>query len=146
MACKFCEIAAGKEKQRVFAENAHAAALLDYRPIVPGHSLVIPKKHYESIAQIPTAELHAIFALVGDVEKAVMGATGAQGVDLQQHFRPFIPEGELKVNHLHFHILPRKPYDELFEKMEAVTAMRARPKPGELEAMAKKIKTAMDKG
>ena len=150
MACPFCEIVSGKGKQKEFiiAQNADALAVLDYMPVVEGHTLVIPKKHYESIMEIPEKELHSIFILISDVEKALLKATGAQGADLRQHYKPFLPENKIKVNHVHFHIVPRNPYDKLFER-EAVAAvnemLRTEPSDAEFAAVAKKIKAALNK-
>jgi len=147
MACPFCEIVAGTSKQKQFTvvENRDALAVLDYMPLAEGHTLVIPKKHYESIMEMPEKELHALFTLAADVEKAVMRGTGSAGADLKQHYKPFLPESEIKVNHVHVHIIPRNPYDKLFEKESPVHSLRKRPSDAEFAAVAKKIKAALGK-
>jgi len=143
--CPFCEILTGKRKQHVVAENRNALAVLDYMPIVEGHTLVIPRKHYESIMEMPERELHSLFILVADTEKAILKGLGAAGADIKQHYKPFLPENEIKVNHVHVHIIPRNPFDQLFEREAPVHALRKKPSDAELGAVAKKIKAALQK-
>ncbi len=145
MACPFCEIVAGIKKQHVVAENTHALAVLDHLPLVEGHTLVIPKKHYENLMEMPREELCSLILHVAETEKAVLEATGAGGADVRQHYRPFIPEGPLKVNHVHFHVIPRNPDDELYKKMLNEIPLRKKPSEREFEAVAKKIKAALKK-
>jgi len=144
VACPFCEIIAGKRKQHVVAENSEALAVLDHLPLVAGHTLVIPKKHYESMMEMPKKELCSLITHVAEVERAVLKATGAGGADVRQHYRPFIPEGPLKANHVHFHVIPRNPGDELHKNLANEIPLRKKPSEKEFEAVAKKIKAAME--
>jgi len=146
LACPFCEIAAGKRKQHVVAEDSDALAVLDHLPLAEGHALVIPKKHYESIMEMPERELCSLIAHVARVEKAVLKATGAGGADVRQHYRPFINESDfpcLKVNHVHFHVIPRNPGDEIYKNMLNEVSLRKKPSEKEFEAVARRIKAAL---
>lgn len=145
VACAFCEIVAGRKKQHIVAEDAHTLAILDHMPLVPGHTLVIPKKHYASIMEMPKEELCSLILHVAKMEKAVLKATGAGGADIRQHYRPFLAESELKVNHVHFHVIPRNLDDEMYKNLLNEIPMRKMPSEAEFGAVAKKIKAALGK-
>lgn len=141
MDCVFCWIAAGKNHSAKLGENKHALAILDAYPLLEGHSLVIPKKHHKSLAEIPKEELHAIFDLIVETEDLLLKNLPCEGVDLRQHYRPFVPESKLAKQHLHFHLLPRKSWDEFFKKVGGrETAMRTTPTSGQLDTLAGKIR------
>ena len=141
MNCVFCEVAEGKAHRALLGENKHALAVLDSYPILEGHSLVIPRKHHKSLWDIPKGELNAIFDLIIETEKMLLENLPCEGVDLRQHYRPFIPEGRLVKQHVHFHLIPRKSWDELFKKAGTKeTELRTEPKQKELDKLAEKIR------
>jgi len=138
--CVFCNLVEGKTHRALIGENKHAIAVLDAYPIVEGHSLVIPKKHHEALWDIPKEELHAIFELVVEVEKKLLKNLPCGGVDLRQHYRPFVPESKLKKNHLHFHLIPRKTWDDLFKHVGTrETKFRTEPERKSLDGLAERI-------
>lgn len=108
--CPFCE-----PKQRVLKENEHAYFMLSNPRKVPGHTLVIPKRHIEKPSELTTEELQSIFELIYFVEERLLN-TIAKGCDIRQHYRPFLPQSQVKVDHVHFHVMPRTLDDVLFEK------------------------------
>jgi len=108
MACPFCECA-----DAVIAENEHAYVIHDKHPIVKGHLLVIPKKHYESIMGMDREALCGTIMLVKEMEKRLVERMGVKGLTLRQNWSPFLPEGPLVVRHVHFHIIPRELDDGL---------------------------------
>lgn len=93
-------------------ENTQAYILLSNPRKVPGHFLVIPKRHAEKPWELERDEILGIFSLISFVEQRITAASGT-GADIRQHYRPFLKEGPTKVNHVHFHVLPRTLNDAL---------------------------------
>lgn len=108
MSCPFCE-----PKQRVLKENKNAYALLSNPRKVEGHFLVIPKRHIEKPWELTDEELKDVFDLIKFVQQRIV-PTFTEGVDIRQNYRPFVPEGTTKVNHIHYHIFPRSKKDALY--------------------------------
>jgi diadenosine tetraphosphate (Ap4A) HIT family hydrolase len=80
---------------------------------VPGHTLVLPKRHIEEPWQLIAEELADIFKLIFFVEQRFLGKLG-DGVDIRQNYRPFKRQDELKKNHVLFHVVPRSKDDYLY--------------------------------
>ena len=104
MACIFCDILDGKRKGHIVYEDAYHLAFLDKYPIDDGHTLVIPKKHYERITDMEYDDVGKLFSLVPKVAKAVLLGAGADAFSLAQNngkaAKQIIP-------HVHIHIIPR---------------------------------------
>lgn len=106
--CIFCQIASGNAKSWKVYETDHAYAFLDIHPVNEYHTLVIPKRHYVNIFDIPTGELlHVMSALkhVVDLYQERLGLANAQIVNSSG------AEAQQDVFHLHFHIVPRQKGD-----------------------------------
>lgn len=106
--CIFCQIASGNAKSWKVYESDHAYAFLDIHPVNEYHTLVIPKRHYVNIFDIPTGELlHVISALkhVVDLYQERLGLANAQIINSSG------AEAQQDVFHLHFHIVPRQKGD-----------------------------------
>jgi diadenosine tetraphosphate (Ap4A) HIT family hydrolase len=110
--CPFCN-----PKDRILKENEHAAVILSNPRKVPGHFLVIPKRHVEKPWELEPQELQGIFELIFFVQQRIVGKLG-DGVDVKQNYRPFLMQGRLKVNHVHFHVYPRSMEDYLYQVSE----------------------------
>jgi diadenosine tetraphosphate (Ap4A) HIT family hydrolase len=110
--CPFCD-----SSERVLKENDNARVLLSNPHKVPGHFLVIPKKHVEKPWDLSHEELTDIFDLVFLVEQKILGKLG-EGVDIRQNYRPFLNQDGLKVNHVAFHVIPRSPDDYIYTVSE----------------------------
>lgn len=108
--CPFCSL-----HQPVIRENEHAFVLISDPRKTEGHTLVIPKRHVEKPWEIADAELLGIFELIRFVQEKLV-ASIAQGCDVRQHYGPFVPEGRTKVNHVHYHVVPRNPQDAIYER------------------------------
>jgi histidine triad (HIT) family protein len=107
--CAFCRIAAGeRDAASVVLEEPHAVAFLDHRPLFPGHSLLIPRQHYETLADLPRDEIEPFFATAQRLSRAVPEAMGKPGsfVAMNNVVSQSVP-------HLHVHVVPRKPKDGL---------------------------------
>jgi len=107
-ACQFCRIASGEVAAAVVFEDGTVLAFLDHRPLFPGHCLLIPKTHYETLSDLPDALIGPFFAnarlLAGAVEQA-MESEGSF-VAINNRVSQSVP-------HLHVHIVPRRKKDGL---------------------------------
>jgi len=106
--CLFCQIAAGEHPAQVVFEDSQTLAFLDHRPVFPGHCLLIPRVHYETLADLPQAEIGGFFTNAQLLSSAVQRALDAQGsfVAINNRVSQSVP-------HLHTHIVPRRPKDGL---------------------------------
>lgn len=100
--CIFCKIASGKQKAHVIYEDGLVVAFLDIRPRNPGHTLVITKKHVETILEIDEKTMGELYKVVRRLAPFIVKAVGADGVNVIQSNR--VAQG---INHFHTHILPR---------------------------------------
>lgn len=112
-ACPFCNLKPGE----VLKENEHALVVLSNPRKVPGHTLVLPKRHIEAPWQLTADELTDIFKLIFFVEQRFLGELG-EGVDIRQNYRPFKKQDELKKNHVLFHVVPRSQDDYIYSVSE----------------------------
>ena len=110
--CVFCNL----RKGRIIAETKNTMTLLSDPYLMKGHSLVVPKLHVERLSDLSHGVRHELIDEVMKFQQVLMNGLKAQGVDLRQNYRPFLPNSKLKVSHLHFHLVPRWFEDELYEK------------------------------
>ena len=108
--CIFCKIVVGQVPSKKLFETDKTQALLDAFPAAKGHSLVIPKKHYETLLDIPEEDLKDAIVVAKKDAQAVVKATNADGFNLVQNNKE--AAGQL-VKHVHFHIVPRLKDDGL---------------------------------
>lgn len=102
--CIFCKIVSGQVPSKKLFETDKTQAFLDAFPAVKGHSLVIPKNHFETLLDIPEEELKDAILVAKKVSKAIVKVTNADGFNLVQNNKE--AAGQL-VKHAHFHIVPR---------------------------------------
>jgi histidine triad (HIT) family protein len=105
--CAFCKIVRNDDGFRVF-EDEHTLAFLDHRPLFPGHCLLIPKNHFETIQDLPDSLLAPLFANVRMLSAAVEFGMRAEGTFIAANNRV-----SQSVPHFHVHIVPRKKGDGL---------------------------------
>jgi histidine triad (HIT) family protein len=106
--CKFCQIVAGEIPAHFVLDTDEVVAFLDHRPLFPGHTLVLPREHVETLADLPPDRVGPVFRQVQRVEAAVRTAMEAQG--------SFVAENNVvsqSVPHLHVHVVPRRRKDGL---------------------------------
>jgi histidine triad (HIT) family protein len=102
--CLFCGIVAGKIPAKKVYEDEHAIGFLDINPRNPGHTLVIPKKHFETILDMPEKDAGRLFESVRKVSALVQAGTSSQGLSIGQSNGQ--AAGQV-VRHVHFHVIPR---------------------------------------
>jgi len=102
--CIFCKIVAEKIHGEKLYETPNILAFLDIAPANYGHTLIIPKRHYETLFDIPDETLKEIATELKHIGKAVIDATGAEGVNIVMNNKK--AAGQI-VPHAHFHIIPR---------------------------------------
>lgn len=136
--CIFCKIAAGEIPHNQVYSDKDIVAFLDIQPASKkgGHTLVIPKKHYETIADIPENLLAKIMSVVKKISVVLMKE--ADGVNVVQNNKKaagqFVP-------HVHFHVIPRHEGDSIrIEKWESFKYAE-----GEAEKIADKIRAELKK-
>jgi len=100
----FTEIIEGKRPGFIIFEDEKHVAILDKYPIDTGHSLVIPKKPYEKITDMPKDEVAELFSLVPQIANAILKATGAVAFSIAQNNGK---EAKQIIPHVHIHIIPR---------------------------------------
>ncbi len=106
--CPFCEIVAGETKASVVCDDDSSLAFLDSRPLFPGHCLLIPKAHYETLADLPEELTASLFLNAKRLASVVQDAMNAEGT--------FVAMNNIvsqSVPHFHIHIVPRKRKDGL---------------------------------
>jgi histidine triad (HIT) family protein len=101
--CIFCRIIAGDIPNRTVYEDDSVIAFLDVNPLVEGHTLVVPKKHGEQVADLPEVA-PTVFQRAAELTPAVRDAADASGTTVAVNDGPAAGQ---EVPHLHVHIVPR---------------------------------------
>ena len=106
--CAFCAIVSGETEAEIVFEDELSLAFLDFRPLFPGHSLLIPRAHHETLGNLPDELVEPYFLSARLLSVAIREAMGAQGsfVAINNVVSQSVP-------HLHTHIVPRVRKDGL---------------------------------
>jgi histidine triad (HIT) family protein len=102
--CLFCRIVTGEIPSKKVYEDDHSFAFLDINPRNPGHTLVIPKKHYTTLFDMPPKEVGRLYESARAVAEAVRSGTKADGLSVVQSNGN--AAGQV-VSHMHIHLIPR---------------------------------------
>lgn len=129
----FCRIVAGEEEAEVVLDDGPVVAFLDHRPLFPGHVLVVPREHHETLGDLPPDLVEPLFAQVRRLSEVVPRELGATGT--------FVANNNIvsqSVPHLHVHVVPRRrrdglrgffwprtPYDDDAHRAEVGARLRA---------------------
>lgn len=108
MQCIFCSIIAKKIPSAAVLETANVLAILDIAPMNPGHTLVMPKMHVETLVDLPSSEVGELFLAVQRVGTALMQGLGVAGFNVMNSNGSVAGQ---EVPHLHVHVIPRIPGD-----------------------------------
>ncbi|MCF7865541.1 MAG: HIT family protein [Candidatus Pacebacteria bacterium] len=133
--CIFCKIVAGEIAASKVYEDDETIAFLDIQPVNPGHTLVIPKDHFENIYTTPVMTWMRVQMTAQKVALAVKHATDADGVNIYMNNEA--AAGQV-VPHTHVHIIPRYNDDNL-----TLWHGTAYKDPEEMESFADKISTEL---
>ncbi len=108
MPCLFCGIVNGEVSASIVFQDDISLAFLDHRPLFPGHCLLIPKNHFETLNDLPTELVGPFFKNVQLLARAVELALEAEGsfVAMNNRISQSVP-------HLHVHVVPRRKKDGL---------------------------------
>jgi histidine triad (HIT) family protein len=106
--CVFCEILAGDRAAHIVLDDDTALAFLDSRPLFKGHTLLVPREHVETLADLPADLLAPFFAHAQRLSAAMETALDAAGsfVAMNNKISQSVP-------HLHVHVVPRNRKDGL---------------------------------
>jgi len=134
--CAFCAIVAGDTPAHVVASDELTVAFLDSRPVFPGHVLLVPRDHHETLADLPAGLVGPLFAAAQRLSRAVEAGMDAHGtfVALNNRVSQSVP-------HLHVHVVPRRRKDGL----RGFFWPRQRyADDADMAAVAARIRTALD--
>jgi histidine triad (HIT) family protein len=106
--CIFCDLIRGAAEVSICHEDALAIAFLDIQPVNPGHVLVVPREHYETLQDIPSAVGAHLYQVAVRLIPIVQEASGAQDMNI------VVNSGQAagqNVMHYHIHLIPRRDGD-----------------------------------
>ncbi|MDA0365673.1 MAG: HIT family protein [Chloroflexi bacterium] len=106
--CTFCRVVAGHEPAATVYADALVVVFLDRRPLFPGHCLLVPRTHVETLGDLPPDAVGPLFERVRRLSVAVERAMDAEGTFVAMNNRV-----SQSVPHLHVHVVPRRRRDGL---------------------------------
>ena len=106
--CLFCRVVAGFEPVHVVMSDEISMAFLDTRPLFVGHTLLVPRPHRETLADLRPDELGPFFVRAQRLARVVETEMGAKGTFVAMNNKV-----SQSVPHLHVHVVPRRPKDGL---------------------------------
>jgi histidine triad (HIT) family protein len=134
--CVFCAVIAGDERGKIFRDE-NVVAFLDHAPLFPGHTLVVPARHYDTLDDVPESEITPVFLLARRLSIAFRAALAADGSFVAVNTRI-----SQSVPHVHVHVVPRRKGDGLFSPGRGMW-IRRRYASGEAEQIAAKLRSAL---
>lgn len=136
MDCIFCDIIERKSEAEIIYEDENIISFLDIRPVNYGHTLVIPKKHFDDFLSVPPEDMNRLITGLQVVSAAVKKSVNADG------FNIVVNNGKAAgqtVFHFHFHIIPRFANDFMFKPNFKKYSN------GSMKEFAEKIKVELNK-
>lgn len=135
--CLFCRIVSGELPAVIVFEDKNAVAFLDHRPLFPGHTLLVPREHHETLADLPAEQVGPLFQNAQLLARAIESAMEAEGtfVALNNRVSQSVP-------HLHVHLVPRRRKDGLKGFFWPRTKYKTQE---EMEVVQRKIAAALKK-
>ncbi|HET7112672.1 MAG TPA: HIT family protein [Pyrinomonadaceae bacterium] len=106
--CLFCRIVSGEVPATIVYEDDDSIAFLDHRPLFYGHTLLVPRIHVETLAELPASLVGPFFKTAQLLSRAIETALDAQGTFVAMNNRV-----SQSVPHLHVHVVPRRKKDGL---------------------------------
>jgi len=135
MTCIFCDIISGKKNGHFIYEDETHVAFLDKYPIDQGHSLVLPREHFERVTDMNPEKVGALFSKTPKIARGIIKTTQADAFSLAQNngwaAKQIVP-------HVHVHIIPR------YNHKGTVWTKRNITNDDELNLLASKIRKNID--
>jgi histidine triad (HIT) family protein len=106
--CVFCDVVRGETEVSIVFEDEVSLAFLDHRPLFPGHTLLIPRAHHDTLTDLPGALVQPLFENSRALARAMQEGLGAAGT--------FVAMNNVvsqSVPHFHVHVVPRRFKDGL---------------------------------
>lgn len=132
--CLFCKIIKGEIPCTKIYEDEKFLAFLDINPVNYGHTLIVPKEHFDDVASTPDEILSELIIIGKKIGKVLMDSVGAEGFNFSTNNGK--AAGQV-IFHTHFHIIPRKLEDGLKHWGSK------KYKEGEAEEVAEKIREGL---
>ena len=114
--CEFCRIIRREAPASRVYDDEQVFAFLSNHPVNPGHTLIVPKKHYENIYEVPDEEIAHIFKVSKKIASAVKKAVMTEGIRIVQN------NGEAAgqvIAHLHVHVIPMRKKQLMLHHVES---------------------------
>ena len=134
--CVFCAVVNGADHDAVYRDD-RVVAFLDHAPVFPGHTLVVPARHYDTLEDVPESDVAPLFLLARRLSVAFRTALGADGSFVAVNTRI-----SQSVPHVHVHVVPRRRGDGLFSPGRGMW-VRRRYSGGEAAGVAEKLRRAL---
>jgi len=135
--CLFCRIVSGELPATIVYEDDDSVAFLDHRPLFPGHTLLVPREHVETLGELPIKNVGPYFEAAQLLSRAVESSMEAEGTFVAMNNRV-----SQSVPHLHVHVVPRRRKDGLKGFFWPRTKYKSDE---EMEEVKKKISDALKK-
>ncbi|MEJ2240664.1 MAG: HIT family protein [Candidatus Bathyarchaeota archaeon] len=137
--CPFCKIVEGQAPASIVYEDSAILAFMDLNPASPGHTLIIPKEHWENIYEIPEKTLVKMAPIIKRICVAVKKTVGSEGISI---FQLNGKAANQVVMHFHVHVIPRFSGDIMSKTPGAIVKHHKfeSPERGQLDDIAKKIR------
>jgi histidine triad (HIT) family protein len=135
--CLFCRIVSGEVPATVVYEDEKSIAFLDHRPLFHGHTLLVPRQHFETLGDLPTSLVGPYFKTAQLLARVVEAALDAEGTFVAMNNRV-----SQSVPHLHVHVVPRRRKDGLKGFFWPRTKYKGEE---EIKAVQRKIVAALKK-
>ena len=132
--CVFCEIVRGDRPAEIVLDDELVVAFLDHSPLFHGHTLIVPRRHVVTLADLPAADVGPFWSRVRYLSAELPEVMGAQGT--------FVANNNIvsqSVAHLHVHVVPRRRGDGL----RGFFWPRTRYADGEAAAVAERLRSEM---
>jgi histidine triad (HIT) family protein len=135
MDCIFCDIINGNATGEILYEDERIISFLDIRPVNYGHTLVIPKAHYENFLLVPEEELAKLINITQKISSAIIKSLKPDGFNVITNNGAAAGQS---IYHFHFHIIPRYKEDAFNFKLNLKSYDQ-----GKMKEFATKIRSAI---
>jgi ATP adenylyltransferase len=115
MTCPFCKI--NEDQTKILKSNNTTFVALSNPRMIPGHLLIIPKRHVEKLSELTEEEKNEIINTVIEFQEKIFLKISS-GCDLRINYHPFQKQSRFKIDHLHIHLIPRSLFDVIFRRVQ----------------------------